>query len=200
MLGKTTLPIVTIWSSLPSPPGFALSSVLSFHLISLKIQGNTWKYTYILNAVYKCCKMSINFVFMMHALRHRIYKLSPTQQRHRNTIKNKMRNTLFTNAEPINRWHLTAAINFDRFKFSQKTKLSTQNRKLNGAQHKTYVIPWWTTELRRVLQMMRSVHCTITMAVKKAVWHVYSSTLRWAYVCNGNAFALSNNTHMTLIS
>ena len=33
----------------------------------------------------------------------------------------------------------------------------------------TYTMPWWMTELRRVLQMMRSVHCTITMDTKNAV-------------------------------
>ena len=44
-------------------------------------------------------------------------------------------------------------------------------------------MPCWRMQLRRVLQMIRSVHCTITIATKNAVWHVYSSTLRSAYVC-----------------
>ena len=43
-------------------------------------------------------------------------------------------------------------------------------------------MPWWMMEFLRVLQMSRSVHCTITMDIKNAVWHVNSSTLRWAYV------------------
>ena len=33
----------------------------------------------------------------------------------------------------------------------------------------TYVIPCWNSELRRVLQMIKSVHCTMTIEMKKAV-------------------------------
>lgn len=39
-------------------------------------------------------------------------------------------------------------------------------------------IPWCTSEFRRVLQMIKSAHCTTTIAVKKAVWQVYSNVLR----------------------
>lgn len=46
---------------------------------------------------------------------------------------------------------------------------------LGGSAH---FMPCWKIELRRVLQMMRSAHCTITMLTKKAVWHVNSSTFR----------------------
>lgn len=64
----------------------------------------------------------------------------------------------------------------------------------------TYIMPWWTMELRRVLQIMRSAHCTMTMAMKKAVWQVYSSTLRWAYVCsNTSATTVRNAFHQVLI-
>lgn len=42
----------------------------------------------------------------------------------------------------------------------------------------THFMPCWKTELRRVLQMMRSAHCTTTMLAKKAVWHVNSTTFR----------------------
>ena len=41
-----------------------------------------------------------------------------------------------------------------------------------------HFMPCWKTELRRVLQMMRSAHCTTTMLAKKAVWHVNSTTFR----------------------
>ena len=44
-------------------------------------------------------------------------------------------------------------------------------------------MPWWTMELRRVLQMIKSAHCTTTMETKKAVWHVYSSVFLSRYVC-----------------
>ena len=40
------------------------------------------------------------------------------------------------------------------------------------------LIPCWNTESLRVLQMMRSAHWTTTMETKKAVWQVYSRTLR----------------------
>lgn len=45
-------------------------------------------------------------------------------------------------------------------------------------------IPWCTIEFRRVLQTIKSAHCTTTIDTKKAVWHVYSSVLRSRYVCN----------------
>ncbi|KAK7806038.1 hypothetical protein U0070_004746 [Myodes glareolus] len=32
--------------------------------------------------------------------------------------------------------------------------------------------------------MMRSDHCTITMLMKKAVWHVYSTTFRCSYLAS----------------
>lgn len=41
-----------------------------------------------------------------------------------------------------------------------------------------HFMPCWKTELRRVLQMMRSAHCTTTMLAKKAVWQVNSTTFR----------------------
>lgn len=52
-----------------------------------------------------------------------------------------------------------------------KPKLSAQLR-----------IPWWTIELRRVLQIIKSAHCTTTMDTKKAVWHVYSNVFLSRYV------------------
>lgn len=39
-------------------------------------------------------------------------------------------------------------------------------------------IPWCTIELRRVLQIIKSAHCTTTMDTKNAVWQVYSRALR----------------------
>jgi hypothetical protein len=39
-------------------------------------------------------------------------------------------------------------------------------------------MPWWKMELRRVLQIMISAHCTTTIDTKKAVWHVNSNVLR----------------------
>lgn len=39
-------------------------------------------------------------------------------------------------------------------------------------------MPWWKSELRRVLQMIKSAHCTTTIDTKNAVWQVYSSVLR----------------------
>lgn len=47
-----------------------------------------------------------------------------------------------------------------------------------GGRGDTHFMPCWKTELRRVLQMMRSAHCTTTMLAKKAVWQVNSTTLR----------------------
>lgn len=41
-----------------------------------------------------------------------------------------------------------------------------------------FLIPWWKMELRRVLQMMISAHCTTTIDMKKAVWQVNSNVLR----------------------
>jgi hypothetical protein len=38
-------------------------------------------------------------------------------------------------------------------------------------------------EFRRVLQIIKSAHCTITMVTKKAVWQVYSSSFLSRYVC-----------------
>lgn len=32
-----------------------------------------------------------------------------------------------------------------------------------------FLIPWWKMELRRVLQIMISAHCTTTIDTKKAV-------------------------------
>ena len=52
-----------------------------------------------------------------------------------------------------------------------------------------HFMPCWKTELRRVLQMMRSAHCTTTMLAKNAVWHVNSTTLRCSYVCGARACA-----------
>lgn len=42
----------------------------------------------------------------------------------------------------------------------------------------THFMPCWNTELRLVLQMMTSAHCTTTILTKKAVWHVNSTILR----------------------
>lgn len=39
----------------------------------------------------------------------------------------------------------------------------------------TYFIPCWKTEFLRVLQMIKSAHCTTTMLTKKAVWQVNST-------------------------
>lgn len=44
-------------------------------------------------------------------------------------------------------------------------------------------MPCWNTELRLVLQMMTSAHCTTTILTKKAVWQVNSTILRCSYVC-----------------
>lgn len=44
-------------------------------------------------------------------------------------------------------------------------------------------MPCWNTELRLVLQMMTSAHCTTTMLTKNAVWQVNSTILRCSYVC-----------------
>jgi hypothetical protein len=41
-------------------------------------------------------------------------------------------------------------------------------------------------EFRRVLQIIRSAHCTTTMVTKKAVWQVYSSSFLSRYVCKRN--------------
>lgn len=53
---------------------------------------------------------------------------------------------------------------------------------LCGGEHRVgmdaHFMPCWKTELRRVLQMMRSAHCTTTMLAKKAVWQVNSTTFR----------------------
>ena len=38
----------------------------------------------------------------------------------------------------------------------------------------TYVIPCSNNDSLRVLQIIKSVHCTITIEIKKAVWHVNS--------------------------
>lgn len=46
-----------------------------------------------------------------------------------------------------------------------------------------HFMPCWKTEFRRVLQMIRSAHCTTTMLAKKAVWQVNSTTFRCSYVC-----------------
>ena len=43
-----------------------------------------------------------------------------------------------------------------------------------------HFIPCWKREFIRVLQMMRSAHCTITMLAKNPVWQVYSNLLRWS--------------------
>lgn len=40
-------------------------------------------------------------------------------------------------------------------------------------------MPWWTIELRRVLQTMRSAHWTITIEMKNEVWQVYSRIFRF---------------------
>lgn len=46
----------------------------------------------------------------------------------------------------------------------------------------TYFIPCWKTEFLLVLQMIKSAHCTITILVKKAVWHVNSTIFLCSYV------------------
>lgn len=43
-------------------------------------------------------------------------------------------------------------------------------------------MPCWKRELRRVLQISKSAHCTMTIDTKKAVWQVYSSCFRASYV------------------
>ena len=45
-----------------------------------------------------------------------------------------------------------------------------------------FFMPCWNTELRLVLQMIRSAHWTITIDTKNAVWHVNSRILRSLYV------------------
>ncbi len=40
----------------------------------------------------------------------------------------------------------------------------------------------WKTEFLLVLQMIKSAHCTITILVKKAVWHVNSTIFLCSYV------------------
>lgn len=47
-------------------------------------------------------------------------------------------------------------------------------------------MPCWKTEFLRVLQMIRSAHCTTTMLTKKAVWHVNSTTFLCSYVCKSH--------------
>lgn len=46
----------------------------------------------------------------------------------------------------------------------------------------THFMPCWNTELRLVLQMMTSAHCTTTILTKKAVWHVNSTIFLCSYV------------------
>lgn len=43
-------------------------------------------------------------------------------------------------------------------------------------------MPCWKTELRLVLQMMTSAHCTTTILTKKAVWQVNSTIFLCSYV------------------
>lgn len=57
--------------------------------------------------------------------------------------------------------------------------VSNTNPKFNAQ----FRIPWWTIEFRRVLQIIKSAHCTTTIDTKKAVWHVNSSVFRSRYVC-----------------
>lgn len=45
-------------------------------------------------------------------------------------------------------------------------------------------MPWCTMELRLVLQMIRSAHCTTTIDTKNAVWQVYSRVFLSRYVYN----------------
>jgi len=63
----------------------------------------------------------------------------------------------------------------------------------------TDVMPWWMMEFLRVLQIIRSVHWTITIDMKNAVWHVNSSTLRCAYVyartTHGRMYARAYTLH-----
>lgn len=47
----------------------------------------------------------------------------------------------------------------------------------------THFMPCWNTELRLVLQMMTSAHCTTTILTKNAVWHVNSTIFLCSYVC-----------------
>ena len=46
----------------------------------------------------------------------------------------------------------------------------------------THFMPCWNTELRLVLQIMTSAHCTTTILTKKAVWHVNSTIFLCSYV------------------
>lgn len=73
-----------------------------------------------------------------------------------------------------------------------------QDRKQAKAVSKTipkfraqFLMPWWTIELRLVLQTIKSAHWTITMETKNAVWHVYSKVFRSLQVYNGENFQLT---------
>lgn len=46
----------------------------------------------------------------------------------------------------------------------------------------TYFIPCWKTEFLLVLQMIKSAHCTTTILIKNAVWHVNSTIFLCSYV------------------
>lgn len=62
-------------------------------------------------------------------------------------------------------------------------------------------IPWWTIELRRVLQMIKSAHCTTTMETKKAVWHVYSNVFLSRYVCGQHTLShVARWRHLQLLT
>ncbi len=57
----------------------------------------------------------------------------------------------------------------------------------------THFIPCWKTELRLVLQMIRSAHCTTTMLAKNAVWHVNSTIFLCSYVWENETLVWYNN-------
>uniref|UniRef100_A0A1B0C680 Uncharacterized protein n=1 Tax=Glossina palpalis gambiensis TaxID=67801 RepID=A0A1B0C680_9MUSC len=41
-----------------------------------------------------------------------------------------------------------------------------------------FLMPCWNIEFRRVLQMIRSAHCTTTIDTKNAVWHLLVEFLK----------------------
>lgn len=52
---------------------------------------------------------------------------------------------------------------------------NTESTSKSSMDRLTYFIPCWKTEFLRVLQMIKSAHCTTTMLTKKAVWQVNST-------------------------
>lgn len=63
----------------------------------------------------------------------------------------------------------------------------------------THFMPCWNTELRLVLQMMTSAHCTTTILTKNAVWHVNSTIFLCSYVCGTRTQHLTTCTFETCI-